>query len=119
MYGAIDPETLPTSTNDPTYPNPRPPRELPSEDELQTLVHKLGEALKSPSVGSHDGSTNWLTNEEAMEFLDVSRSTLKRYRLDGKLPYSKIGQKIYYRLEDIREMLEENLRNRREETADL
>ena len=54
-----------------------------------------------------------------MEFLDVSRSTLKRYRLDGKLPYSKIGQKIYYRLEDIREMLEENLRNRGEKTADL
>ena len=107
----LTPERPPQVPMTPLTTTPDPPHELPSEDELQTLVHKLGEALKSPSVGSHDGSTNWLTNEEAMEFLDVSRSTLKRYRLDGKLPYSKIGQKIYYRLEDIREILFEHLPN--------
>lgn len=43
-----------------------------------------------------------------MGFLDVSRSTLNRYRMQDKLPYSKVGQKIYYRLEDIQEMLRRN-----------
>lgn len=52
----------------------------------------------------------WLTNEEAMEYLGLSRSTLNRYRMEGKIPYSKVGQNVYYRLEDIEELLEENLR---------
>lgn len=81
-----------------------------SADELERLAQRRNEALESRSVGSDDDSTTWLTNEQLMEFLDVSRSTLNRYRMQDKLPYSKVGQKIYYRLEDIQELLEKNLR---------
>ena len=75
--------------------------------------------LESSSPTEEDDSTTWLTNEEAMDYLDVSRSTLNRYRMDGKLPYSKVGQKVYYRLDDIEEMLEENMHNQSEEVKDL
>lgn len=95
------------------HPTPDSTTPHPSLEELHNLIQESVEtALKSRSPASEQGSTTWLTNEEAMDYLDVSRSTLNRYRMDGKLPYSKIGQKVFYRLGDIEEMLNENLRDR-------
>lgn len=48
----------------------------------------------------------WLTNPEAMQYLGLSRPTLARYRASGKLPYSKVGSSIYYRLSDVEALLE-------------
>lgn len=50
----------------------------------------------------------WLTNRETMEFLGLSKTTLQRYRADGRLPFSKIGGNIYYRYEDLVSFLEAN-----------
>lgn len=43
-------------------------------------------------------------NEDLIELLGISQSTLKRWRADGIIGYSIIGNKIFYRSEDIMEM---------------
>jgi hypothetical protein len=43
----------------------------------------------------------WITNSEAIKILNVSTRTLQNYRDTGKLPFSKIGTKIYYKASDI------------------
>lgn len=48
------------------------------------------------------------TNRQAMKFLNVSRSTLQRWREAGKLSYTKVENKILYRREDLEKLLEEN-----------
>ncbi|MGB3542591.1 helix-turn-helix domain-containing protein [Rubrivirga sp.] len=48
----------------------------------------------------------FLTNREAQEYLGLSKATLARYRADGTLPYSKVGQSVFYRLADIEAVLE-------------
>lgn len=50
----------------------------------------------------------WLTNNEAMSYLGVSKSTIQRYRRSGKLPYSKIGGKLFYKTKDIEILLDRN-----------
>ncbi len=54
-------------------------------------------------------SKAWLTNAETMEYLALSRPTLARYRADGRLPFSKIGSSIFYRLEDVEALLESGM----------
>lgn len=54
----------------------------------------------------------WVTNERAMELLGLSRPTLARYRADGKLPYSRVGSSVYYRVEDVEALLERGMSNR-------
>lgn len=49
---------------------------------------------------------DWLTNKEAMGYLELSKTTLQRYRAAGMLPYSKIGGSIFYHLSDLRTLLE-------------
>ena len=55
----------------------------------------------------------WLSNSEAMEYLGLSRSTMQRYRDAEMLPFARLGSNIYYRRQDIEDLLESRLRNPR------
>ena len=46
-----------------------------------------------------------LSNDELMELLNVSSSTLRKYRVTGKLTYSKVAGLIYYEYEDIQNFI--------------
>lgn len=54
-------------------------------------------------------SKNWLTNRECQAYLGLSKATLARYRASGKLPFSKLGSSVYYRVEDVEGLLESGL----------
>lgn len=70
------------------------------KSELLSDISRLITESQSKRVGQE-----WLTEKEACEFLDVSKSTIQGYRLRGKLPYSQIGNKIKYKLDDIQSFL--------------
>ena len=53
----------------------------------------------------------WLDNEDVCGILNVSKRTLQTYRDSGKLAYSQIGYKIYYRPEDVEQLIDK-LKNR-------
>ena len=50
---------------------------------------------------------NWLDNADVCEKLNVSKRTLQTYRDSGRLAYSQINHKLYYRLEDVEAFLTE------------
>jgi hypothetical protein len=51
----------------------------------------------------------WLDNQEVMQKLKISESTLKRHRLKGVIRSTRIGGKYYYNEADIEELLKEGL----------
>lgn len=62
---------------------------------MNTTVKQLSEMKKR----------NLITADEAAEIIGVSRSTLLRYAKDGTLKDVKIGGRIYYRADDVRNYL--------------
>ncbi len=50
----------------------------------------------------------WVDNERVMSILKISKKTLQHMRDKGDLAYSQVKGKLYYRISDVREMLEEN-----------
>lgn len=73
--------------------------------EIVTTLQAIKEVLDNkdgigPSLGT------WLTNEEVSKLLQVSKRTLQKYRDEGKIGFSQIGSKIYYRSTDISAILE-------------
>lgn len=54
------------------------------------------------------GLKNWLDNQEVCEVLRISKKTLQVYCAKGILPFSRIKNKIFYKPEDIRRLLELN-----------
>jgi hypothetical protein len=51
---------------------------------------------------------DWLDNQDVMQALHISPRTLQTLRSNGTLPFSRIGNKIYYRRQDILKTLSDN-----------
>ena len=47
----------------------------------------------------------WLDNEAVCKPFGISKRTLQSYRDTGKIPFSMIGHKCYYKESDITELL--------------
>lgn len=52
----------------------------------------------------------WLDNQDVCEILGISKRTLQTYRDNGMLAFSQIGHKMYYRREDVKKLMDDNLK---------
>ena len=51
---------------------------------------------------------SWLDSQEVCLLLGFSKRTLQYYRSTGRLAYSQIGNKIYYKYSDIERIIAES-----------
>lgn len=58
-------------------------------------------------MGTDEEFDEWLDNEDVCRLLNVSKRTLQSYRDSGKLEFSQINHKIYYKQKDIEAFLNE------------
>ena len=56
----------------------------------------------------HTFLEDWIDNQDVMQLLHISSRTLQTLRSNGTLPYSRINNKIYYRRQDIQQILADN-----------
>ena len=59
----------------------------------------------SPTSPLSDRLEDWLDNQDVMQILHISPRTLQTLRSNGILPFSRIGNKLYYRRSDISRIL--------------
>ncbi len=50
----------------------------------------------------------WLKNSEVRKLLNISSNTIRRLRISGELPHSRISGIYYYRYEDIEKLMDNN-----------
>ncbi len=65
--------------------------------------NKTPEALKPT-----DFICNLLDSQDIMQILHISPRTLQTLRSNGTLPYTRIGNKIYYHRQDLERILQSN-----------
>jgi len=53
-------------------------------------------------------SKKWLKSVEVRKLLSISPGTLQTLRINGTLPYTRIGGTNYYNLTDIEKLLSKN-----------
>ena len=66
-----------------------------TDEEIDTLVERS--FLK-----------DWIDAQDVMSRLHISPRTLQTLRTNGTLPYSRIGNKIYYLRQDVERILKDN-----------
>lgn len=49
--------------------------------------------------------SKWLDNEDVCRLLNISKRTLQTYRDNGRLSYSQINHKMFYKSSDISKLL--------------
>ncbi len=84
-------------------------------EEIRVLEHKLDQLLKIHKSNYQREKIfgDWISENEAVELTNLSKSTFLILRKEGKLTSSSIsGKANFYRLSQIKELLEENEKNR-------
>ncbi len=67
-------------------------------EEIKELLNKKGESV----------TKKWLKSTDVMKLLKISPGTLQNLRINGTIPYTKIGGLIYYDAGEIERVMEEN-----------
>ncbi|MEM6515973.1 MAG: helix-turn-helix domain-containing protein [Bacteroidota bacterium] len=85
------------------------PTSIITTDDLREFKIELLEDLKQlihqPVLTQ---KKKYLKSAEVMELLQVSPGTLQNLRINGTLPYSKIGGIIFYDADEIHRIIQEN-----------
>ena len=81
---------------------------ITTEDLYEFKLELLNEIKRLVSNPSGNAPKKWLKSHEVREFLGISPGTLQNLRINGTIPYTKIGGVIYYDYEEIVTLLEQN-----------
>lgn len=84
-------------------------RIITPEDLLEFKQELFQELQKLFAAQTGSGlQKKWLKSTEVRELLGISPGTLQNLRVNGTLPFTKVGGMVYYQSDDILKMLEEN-----------
>ena len=79
---------------------------------FEELVLRLGQFVKRmDSINRQRSSrrSDWMDNQDVCQALKISPRTLQTLRDSGRLPHSKINNRIYYHPEDVERLIENDV----------
>lgn len=65
------------------------------------LIDVINSAVKKINDAKENVGKDLISDEELRERLNVSRTTLYNWRLNGTIPYKRIGKKLFYPWKEI------------------
>lgn len=80
-----------------------------TKDDLEKFKKELLEEIRRYQqypLKKGEEARVWLKSYEVRKLLSISAGTLQNLRVNGTLPYTKIGGLMYYKSEDIRKLME-------------
>ncbi len=85
------------------------PSEIITTDDLREFKTELLTEFRK-MLKEHHGqpSKKWLKSYEVRKLLGISPGTLQNMRINGTIPFTKMGGILFYDSEDIRKILEDN-----------
>jgi hypothetical protein len=77
--------------------------------ELLTRLDGLDKKLSENGQGMQD---RWIDNQEFMLLMKISRRTAQTYRDENMIAFSIIGNKLYYKMTDVEDLLNRHYKKR-------
>lgn len=85
------------------------PAQIITTDDLREFKIELLEEIRNLFDERKElKSKKWLKSIEVRKMLNISPGTLQTLRINGTLPYTKMGGTMYYNAEDIDKILSKN-----------
>ena len=78
-----------------------------SKEQFDALVSKIDDIHHKINAKNQPKEEVFLDNEEFIKKLKISRRTAQTWRDEGKVSFSQVGNKIYYKLSDVEKTMEE------------
>ncbi len=73
---------------------------------LASKIEALKSQVKALQSRTEDKRLKqWMDSQDVLITLNISIRTLQTYRDKGRLPYSQVGQKFFYKPEDVEKLV--------------
>jgi 3-methyladenine DNA glycosylase Tag len=79
-----------------------------SSDQYQAILNKIEEINIRIQTAHAAPGESFVDNQQFLQLMQVSKQTAQTWRDEGKISFSQVGAKIYYKLSDIETMLKEH-----------
>ncbi len=79
--------------------------------ELFTELKSIITDTSQNGLKKGDANSKWLKSHQVQRMLGISPGTLQNLRINGTIPFTKIRGVIFYSLDDINAILQQNKRN--------
>lgn len=80
--------------------------EIITKEDLEQFEERLINQIKVLLAGQAEEPKKWLKSYQVKNMLKISPGTLQNLRVNGTLRYTRIGGILYYKYEDIMQVLE-------------
>nr|WP_276349282.1 helix-turn-helix domain-containing protein [Daejeonella sp. JGW-45] len=80
--------------------------EIISKEDLQQFKNELIEEIRSIIKTEQSETKQWLRSKDVRKMLKISPGTLQTLRINGTLPFTKVGSIMFYKHEDIVRLLD-------------
>lgn len=74
-------------------------------DAMLNKIAHLAQQVETLSKCKDLGLKKWMTSKEIADLLGISLRTLQTYRDKGMIPYTQIGNKLYYNPNEVRQIM--------------
>ena len=82
-----------------------------SKEQFDALMSKIDDIHHKINSKNLPKQEVFLDNEEFIKMLKISRRTAQTWRDEGKISFSQVGNKIYYKLSDVEKTMDEYYNN--------
>lgn len=79
-----------------------------SKEQYDGLISKINDIHERLNSRSTSKQEVFLDNEEFIKTMKISRRTAQTWRDEGKISFSQVGNKIYYKLSDVEKTLQDH-----------
>jgi hypothetical protein len=79
-----------------------------TKDQYSELLAKLENINAQLNNKADAKKETFLDNQEFLQLMKISKRTAQTWRDEGKISFSQVGSKIYYKLSDVEKLLLEH-----------
>lgn len=79
-----------------------------TKDQYAELLAKLDSISSQLNNKAEAKKETFLDNQEFLQLMKISKRTAQTWRDEGRISFSQVGNKIYYKLTDVEKLLHEH-----------
>jgi hypothetical protein len=72
---------------------------------MMSRFEAFAQKVEKLCEGQDKGLKKWFDNQDVCQILNISKRSLQTYRDNGTLPYTQINHKMFYKPEDVEQVI--------------
>lgn len=79
-----------------------------SQEQFDQIINSIDDLKSEIKGNTKSNADDFVDNADFIQLMKISKRTSQAWRDEGKIAFSQVGGKIYYKMSDVNELLSTN-----------